>query len=201
VGHSERCHQAWELKRDYIQYNNKNFNLRIDRYAPFKGRAVDVDVVSDLMIHDIDLMLFLIGKMPKTVRAHGNKIRTNRWDHVCATFIFEDNSQAIITAGRNHIHEVRSFDFITNEGCLYVDLFKNKIYFSGKNESEGSEIVQEAIYERRDHLLIEQEKFYESIISHSEVFVDFFAGKQAVYFVNKVLEALEANKELIIDEI
>ena len=60
VGHSERFHQAWEQKSKYSQFFEAPSHITLKRVAPFKGRATDVDVVQDLMIHDLDLLVYLM---------------------------------------------------------------------------------------------------------------------------------------------
>src|SRR5690606_27312243 len=69
VGHSERCHKAWEVLKEEFSEISAPWALKINRVAAFKGRATDVDVVQDLMIHDIDLLLFLMKKKPISVKA------------------------------------------------------------------------------------------------------------------------------------
>ena len=69
VGHSERFHQAWERKENYKQFFNSPAHITLKRVAPFKGRATDVDVVQDLMIHDLDLLVYLFGETPTSVES------------------------------------------------------------------------------------------------------------------------------------
>jgi len=196
VGHSERCHAAWDKLEDRFNSLKGPKTFKIDRFAPFKGRATDVDVVQDLMIHDIDLMLYVLKMRPISVEAVGHKIRTDKWDHVTATFKFEDGSMAIITSGRNHIKEVRALEIMSSSGCDYVDLFENKIY-EGTDSIYGDETyVKVDSYEKRDHLLIEQEKFYQAIIDKTKPMVTFEDGANAVYLVTKVLESLDSSKRL-----
>ena len=110
VGHSERCHLVWDEIVPRIGDDKSRKTIRINRFAPFKGRATDVDVVSDLMIHDIDLLLYLLKSRPVKISATGHKIRTDNWDHVTAHFILENGDEAIIVSGRNHAYEERSFE-------------------------------------------------------------------------------------------
>ncbi len=196
VGHSERCHEAWEILGDRFKSLAGKKILKIDRFAPFKGRATDVDVVQDLMIHDIDLMLFILKMRPVKVEAIGHKVRTDNWDHVTANFTFADGSVAYITSGRNHVKEVRALEIMSESGCDYVDLFENKIYEATSSQYEDGTFVKEWNYEKRDHLLIEQENFYNSILNQVHPMVDFEDGAKAVYLVAKVLEALDSEKSL-----
>ena len=196
VGHSERCHKAWEELAGEIAKIKSQWTLKINRVAAFKGRATDVDVVQDLMIHDIDLLLYVMKKNPISLRAYGNKIRTNKWDSATAEFHFEDGSVALLTAGRNHVKEIRDFEIMHDGGCLYVDLFKNEYALAPHDSFEDGSFVKTSSYEKRDHLLIEQERFYLSILEKKPIMVNFEDGKKAVYLIEKVLESLNTQKEV-----
>lgn len=196
VGHSERCHEAWDLIGDKLRSNKARKTIKINRYAAFKGRATDVDVVQDLMIHDIDLMLYLFSEKPTKVKAFGHKIRTDKWDHVTAEFEYASGSVTYITSGRNHIHEVRSLEVMSENGCDYVDLFANKIFYGTNSQLENGDYVQEENYSKRDHLLIEHEKFYQSILNQTSPMVTYDDGKAAIKLITKVLESLESGQSV-----
>lgn len=197
VGHSERCHQAWEQLREKFQKLPAKKTIKITRHAAFKGRATDVDVVQDLMIHDIDLMLYLFGERPMSVSSVGHKIRTDKWDHVTTHFRFQSGSEVIITSGRNHVEEVRALEVMSDKGCYKVDLFLNKILFATDSQNEDGSFVEESPYEKRDHLLIEQENFYRSIIDKKAPMVTYQDGVNAVFYVTKVLESLDKEEVVI----
>lgn len=190
VGHSERCHEAWELLESEFTKLPARKTVKITRHAAFKGRATDVDVVQDLMIHDIDLMLYLFKEKPKSVSSLGHKIRTDKWDHVTSHFFFDSGMEVIITSGRNHVTEVRSLEVMSEVGCHYVDLFHNKIYHGTNTQNTDGSYVSERDYSKRDHLLLEQESFYQAIINEKQPMVTYDDGVNAVYYVSKVLESL-----------
>lgn len=196
VGHSERCHEAWEKLEDEFNSIEGSKTIKLTRFAPFKGRATDVDVVQDLMIHDIDLMLYLFKKKPNKVSAFGHKVRTDKYDHATAHFYFEDGDHVIITSGRNHVEEVRSLEVMSSTGCLYVDLFTNEIKKGTGSQFEDGTYVKVEKYEKRDHLLIEQENFYHSIVNNSAPMVTYEDGVNAVYVVTKVLESIDSGKTI-----
>jgi len=198
VGHSERCHQAWELLREDIQGIQGPATLKIERVAAFKGRATDVDVVQDLMIHDLDLALFLLKKKPTKLKAFGHKIRTGKWDHVDAMLEFEDGSSALIASGRNHVREVRSLEIIHQGGLLFVDLFSNKIGKASDDAFPDGSFVKELDYEKRDHLLMEQENFYRSILDGTPPIVGYQDGVAAIRLIQAVNESLETGKEIYV---
>lgn len=188
VGHSERCHAAWERKGEYAEFLVPGCHLRLDRYAPFKGRATDVDVVNDLMIHDLDLLRFLLEREPSKVSAHGFKQRTNHWDHVVANLEWQDGTQATITVGRGHVHEVRSLKSVSAAGVWRVDLMKNEIQTA---YAKGDEVKVET-YNKRDHLQLEQDSFYQTIRGQKPVMVSLHDGIAAVKLIDAVLQSLSS---------
>lgn len=194
VGHSERFHKVWDECQKYNQFLEGNSIVRINRVAAFKGRATDVDVVQDLMIHDIDLLFYLFKDKPVSVRSLGKKIRTDKWDHVTSIFKYSNGREAHVTVGRNHVKEIRDLEIINNDGCLYVDLFSAKYSVSLKDEDN----LKEEAYPKRDHLLLEQEHFYNSILNSSPAIIDIDAGVHAVEIIEKVLESLESGGEVSI---
>ncbi|MCR9203332.1 MAG: Gfo/Idh/MocA family oxidoreductase [Halobacteriovoraceae bacterium] len=196
VGHSERFHQVWEEIRSKTEYFKGKPLVSLNRQAPFKGRATDVDVVQDLMIHDIDILLFLLGETPESVQAFGKKIRTDKWDYSEASFDFASGARATIRVGRNYTREVREFEVLNEAGCLLVDLFGKK-YFEANGKATGpDDFVNEESYPARDHLLEEQKLFYRAIKTGEKPFVDIEAGVKAVYIVGKVLESMETEKAI-----
>lgn len=196
VGHSERCHQIWERRDEFSKFFESAPVARLNRVAAFKGRATDVDVVQDLMIHDIDLLLYLFREKPISLSSKGYKIRTDKWDHVSTDFNFKSGLKANITVSRNHVKEMRNLEVTNQHGTLFFDLFENKLLVG--NAGDQSNFVDEIPYEKRDHLLIEQEKFYNSINKGDEIFVNYNDGLNAVELIDKVLLSLEKNEEIIL---
>jgi predicted dehydrogenase len=191
VGHSERFHEAWESLRETFRALPTPFTVRINRVAPFKGRATDVDVVQDLAIHDLDLLLYLFRQRPKTVTAHGYKIRTANWDHASIVVSLEENCEAIVTVGRNATREVRELEVVSKAGTVTVDLFANKILTAPAGVFEDGTFVREAAYPKRDHLLLEHGHFYRSIREKNPAVVTALDGFNAVHLVDCALKSLD----------
>ena len=120
VGHIERFNPA------FIQLLTKP-NLRCsqfiqsERLTPFNLRGLDVDVVLDLMIHDIDLILHIKQCPIKNIEAIGIKVLSDGVDLANARILFEDNSVANLTASR-----------ISNTAVRNLRIFKTKQYFIPK---------------------------------------------------------------------
>lgn len=196
VGHSERFHEAWEKLRARFQKLTPPFTVRINRVAPFKGRATDVDVVQDLAIHDLDLVLHLFKQKPLSVSAHGYKIRTTKWDHASINIQLEDKCAAHIVVGRNSVKEMRDLEVISKDGMVTVDLFTNKIYDATSDKFEDGSFVKEEAYNKRDHLLLEHGHFYKSILENHPAIIGLKDGLNAVHLVDCTLKAMDSMTEV-----
>lgn len=195
VGHSERFHNAWEMKEQYKDFFQAPCHITLKRVAPFKGRATDVDVVQDLMIHDLDLLVFLFKETPISVDSVGYKMRTNKYDYMSANFKFESGHRATITVGRNQTKEVRELEISNTTGTLHIDLMKNEIT-EARGSFEGPEFTKMIPYEKRDHLMLEHKHFYESITYKKPAIVTLEDGITAVRLIDKVLESADKHREV-----
>ncbi len=194
VGHSERFHSVWE------KINSSSDKLLIDncqmcsffRHGIFKDRAFDVDVVQDLMIHDLDLITFLLNDWPVKLQAFGSKICSTFFDHVEVIMTLESKKIVHLSAGRNFSLEKRSAYFTGIDGCLEVDLIKHQYIVSHPSSSPGpSSFVQ-----KNDHLMIEQEHFFKSIAEKKKVIVDSYQGMRINYLIDQVNQSLMEKKEI-----
>ena len=196
VGHSERFHQAWEILRDQFQKLAPPFSVRINRVAPFKGRATDVDVVQDLAIHDLDLLLYLFKQRPTEIYAHGFKIRTKNWDHVSLDIKLENGCDAKIVIGRNSVKELRDLEVTSSHGQIMIDLFANKIFEASPTQFDDGSFVKESTYQKRDHLFLEHSHFYDSILNNKPAIINFADGVRAVHLVDMSLRSLSSQSSV-----
>ena len=97
VGHLERYNPGILAAMGMIK--SPKF-IEAERLSPFLGRALDVDVTLDLMIHDIDIVLSIVGSKVKEIRATGERVLTGRLDAAKAWLEFENGCQALLTASR-----------------------------------------------------------------------------------------------------
>lgn len=196
VGHSERFHEAWEQLHQRFLNLKPPFSVRINRAAPFKGRATDVDVVQDLAIHDLDLVLHLFKQKPVKVMGHGFKIRTTNWDHASIHVELEQNCSVSLVVGRNSVREMRDLEIISSEGMIMVDLFTNKILEATSSKYEDGTFVKEGAYPKRDHLLLEHKHFYESVQKGTPAIIGLKDGMNAVHLVDCALKAMATLKPI-----
>ncbi len=188
VGHSERFHEVWELIRPVI--GSESYDLACTRKAKFKGRATDVSVIEDLMIHDVDLMLYFKKEMPVSVMAYGRKVVSNFYDEVVAVFKFADESHCKIEASRVFLDERRLFEVSLTNKKILVDLFKNTYSILNENEEK------ESSYTKRDHLLEEQKYFFSSCESGHPAIIGFEDAKKAIVLLDKIKESIEKSEQV-----
>lgn len=199
VGHSERVHEVWEKSLENTQFFNEDKAIaHFKRVAPYKGRATDVDVIQDLMIHDIDLAFYLFKQEAKVVRAFGEKIRTDKFDYVWAEVIFKGGFRATFIASRNDVLEQRTLEVINKHGTYMVDLFKNEYKMAKANEENSESYVVSHNYDKRDHLAYEQERFYGSILRGEDNFVGVNDAVKVARVMDAIKESILTHQEIIL---
>lgn len=119
TGHVERFNAALRACEPYLDVPRF---VESHRLAPFAGRGTDVAVVLDLMIHDIDLVLSLVGSEVASVRAVGVPILTPSVDIANARLEFADGAVANITASRVSMERTRKIRFFQSSGYISLDL-------------------------------------------------------------------------------
>jgi len=124
VGHIERFNPAWTVARPLM--GNPRF-VNAERVSPYPFRSIDIDVVLDLMIHDIDLVLALATSPLAHVNAAGTKVLSPTNDLVNARLTFEDGFVANIVASRASPEPGRRFRTFGEEGFVEVDLRARKV--------------------------------------------------------------------------
>ena len=119
TGHVERFNRAI---RGALAYVDKPRFIESDRLAPFSPRGADVAVVLDLMIHDIDLILTLVGEHVDQVHAVGVPILTSFVDIANARMVFSSGAVANITASRVSRERMRKIRIFQPSGYVSLDL-------------------------------------------------------------------------------
>ena len=119
IGHIERFNQA---VRAALPYVNKPRFIDSERLAPFSPRGSDVAVVLDLMIHDIDLLLTLVGSGAKEISAVGVPVLTPMLDIANARVTFTSGAVANITSSRISRERKRKIRIFQQSGYLSLDL-------------------------------------------------------------------------------
>lgn len=124
VGHIERFNPSFCRLKLLI---DKPYMLAFYRLSPFPGRSLDIDVVMDLMIHDIDLSLNLVKSSVKKIEAYGYRFISNKPDVVIAKIIFNNNCIANFISSRVYTRKVRKFYVFEKGKYMIGDLLNFKL--------------------------------------------------------------------------
>ena len=120
VGHLERFNPALAALRPHVR---GPLYFEIHRVGEFTARSLDIDVVLDLMIHDLDIVQWLVGEevLVTDVRAVGIPVLTNRVDAANARLEFATGAVANITASRVGTEKIRKMRFFQPHDYVVVD--------------------------------------------------------------------------------
>ncbi len=137
VGHLERFNPAVEYIQDYIK---KPLFIEIQRLGSFSPRSLDVDVINDLMIHDLDIILQWDNSGIERINASGIPVISKKLDIANARIEFKSGLVANITASRISQKKTRKLRIFQKNGYFSVDYKKKsvKVYRIG-----GTEINEE----------------------------------------------------------
>ncbi|MFT5285821.1 MAG: putative dehydrogenase [Planctomycetota bacterium] len=141
VGHVERFQpgvrrvQAMGMKPRFIECH---------RMSTFSFRSMDIGVVHDLMIHDLDLVLHLMGSEVVSIDAAGGAILTENVDMASVRLIFENGGRANVTASRTSLKPLRRFRMFSSSSYVSLDFTKNYGVFvqKGPGWEEGREALK-----------------------------------------------------------
>jgi predicted dehydrogenase len=120
VGHLERFNPAMVALRPYVK---KPVYFEIHRVGQFTARSLDIDVVLDLMIHDLDIVQWLVGEEVEVTNIHavGIAILTNKVDAANARLEFSSGTVANITASRVGTEKIRKMRFFQPHDYVAID--------------------------------------------------------------------------------
>src|SRR5690349_19192727 len=120
VGHAERFNPAMIALRPHVK---SPVYFEIHRVGQFTARSLDIDVVLDLMIHDLDIVQWLVGEDVEATSVHavGIPILTNRVDAANARIEFASGAVANITASRVGTEKIRKMRFFQPHDYVAVD--------------------------------------------------------------------------------
>jgi len=120
VGHLERFNPAMVALRPHVR---KPVYFEIHRVGQFTARSLDIDVVLDLMIHDLDIVQWLVGEEVEVTNIHavGIAILTNKVDAANARLEFSSGAVANITASRVGTERIRKMRFFQPHDYIAVD--------------------------------------------------------------------------------
>ncbi len=183
VGHLERFNPAVMALKGVL--NNPQF-IESHRLSPFKPRGTDVNVVLDLMIHDIDILLSLVSHPLKTVNSVGVPVLSEEVDIANARLQFENGCVANVTASRASREAMRKIRIFQQDAYISIDYQSRKISIYKKKKGLSlipglpNVAVEERSFDQGDPLKDEINAFVTAVREGTPPVVSGEDGKRAL---------------------
>ncbi|HEY2664146.1 MAG TPA: Gfo/Idh/MocA family oxidoreductase [Candidatus Binataceae bacterium] len=193
VGHLERFNPAIIGLRAILK--NPRF-VECDRLAPFTERGTDVDVILDLMIHDIDVIVSLTGADVVKVEATGVAVLTDTIDVATAHVRFSNRMVGNLNSSRVAPRRQRKIRFFQPDAYISVDYEERKIQIYRKSAAPSGKYptisAEQIDFEESDALADEIASFVNTVRTRGTPAVTALDGLRALEICEKIKAAMEA---------
>jgi len=192
VGHVEYHNPAVQAALELAQQVR---DLEAQRLSPFTARSVDVDVILDLMIHDMQITLAVAGETPSDVRAVGVPVLTDKVDLCHAWIEFPSGLVANLTASRVSAERVRKLRLFARDSYFSVDYADQSVSSAQLFREEGKppQIAPRVVeVVEQEPLKAELEAFIAACRGESSSAVDGRTGRDALAVAVAIREQVEA---------
>lgn len=181
VGHLERFNPAVEYIQNHVQ---KPLFIEIQRLGSFSPRSLDVDVINDLMIHDLDIILQWDKSGIEQIDASGIPVVSKKVDIANARIQFKSGLVANITASRISQKKTRKLRIFQKNGYFSVDYKKKRVKIY---RIDGTEIIEDIpVIEDVEPLFNLWNNFYKTINTGKNHNVTGEDGRNALALAEKV---------------
>jgi predicted dehydrogenase len=189
VGHIERFNPAVTAVKSLLRSPRY---IQAERSAPFTVRCTDVNVILDLMIHDLDIVIDLAGSEPRELSAVGVSIITREIDSVIARIIFRNGCVADVTTSRVSDEKKRMLRIFDGETLYTSDYQAQKAFRSQRGAGPVPEFVTAEIPTvRSDTLYEEVRSFVQCVEQGTRPLVSGIEGKKALALARFISETVE----------
>ncbi len=195
VGHLERFNSARLALDEYL--DNPQF-IESERLAPFNPRGADVNVILDLMIHDIDLIQNMVKSPIVSIEAQGTPVLTNAIDIANARIKFANHCVANVTASRISFKMERKTRIFQHDCYISLDYQNKHIAVFKKGEGEMFPGIPDIVKEHKelekgDALLEEIKSFLNSIEHNTMPLVTGEEGRDALKTAEEITSLINNN--------
>ena len=192
AGHTERFNPAVVAALPLV--SNPRF-IEVHRLGTFPERSLDIDVIFDLMIHDLDLLLTSVKSEVVSIEAIGVNVLTPKTDIANVRLRFESGCIANVTASRISRDKIRKVRFFQRASYLSIDYAAQEaeiyrlVAQNGRPQIEGGKLD----IKRDEPLRAELADFVGAVRDRREPGVSGRAGRDALALATKVAETMEAS--------
>ncbi len=192
VGHLERFNPA-VVAAEEIAHDPKFFEIH--RLGVFAARSLDVDVVFDLMIHDLEILLAMVKAPVTEIRAVGLAILTPKVDIANVRLEFEGGAVANLTASRVSTEKIRKFRFFQPHEYVSIDFTRQDMVLLRVDQEQGRKApkidVKKVEAEKADPLRRQLEDFVRCVHARRPPKVGGAEGRAALELAHGVMSRIE----------
>ena len=198
VGHLERFNGAIVALNGIL---NKPMFIESHRLAPFKDRGIEVDVILDIMIHDIDIILNLVGAPVTSIHAVGVPVVSSQTNDIANVRLeFATGCIANITASRISVKEMRKIRIFQQDAYISIDYAAQDIEVYRKMELGDQYDTPQIMYDdieirQADSLNEEIRSFVNAVRTRCAPAVPGEAGRDALKIALEIVHQVEARKQ------
>lgn len=186
IGHIERFNPTVLAMDEHMQ--QPKF-IESQRLSPFKARGTDVNVVLDLMIHDIDIILSIVKSDIESIQASGMSVLSDDIDIANARITFANNCVANVTASRVSTKSERKLRLFQGNAYFSADLGNHELKIYTRENSEIS--AQSFNFDKSDALLTEIIHFLDCIHNNTQPLVSGIDGLRALHTANQIANTIQ----------
>ena len=197
VGHLERFNPAVRAALPLI---TRPMFFEIHRLSVFNPRSLDIDVVLDLMIHDLDAVLSFVNSPIREIRAAGLPILSDKVDIANARIEFESGCIANFTASRVSTERVRKLRFFQPRQYISIDYGRQDVLVFTVGSQEGVPSANPEIKISKPEITPEEplhaeiRAFLHSVHTREKTAVPLEDGRRALAVALEVLEQIESHR-------
>jgi predicted dehydrogenase len=195
VGHLERFNPAIVAAKKIAR---QPLFFEVHRLGVFTSRSLDIDVVFDLMIHDLDIVLDLVQSPVTAVSAVGLPILSSKIDIANARIEFATGCVANLTASRVSTEKVRKLRFFQPNEYISIDYSRQDVTVLSVKPGEGSAppliVPSKIVIEWVEPLKAEIESFLNAVRTRTQPAVTAESSKQALELAHQVVERIERHR-------
>lgn len=192
VGQTERYNPAVQTVLPLV--TSPRF-IEVHRLGVFPDRSLDIDVVFDLMIHDLDIVLSLVGSDVTAIEAVGVPVLTPKYDIANARLRFASGCIANVTASRISKDRVRKIRVFQRDAYLSIDYAAQEVEgwrlvrrAGARPEIQGGQLP----VKKDEPLRLELEDFVHAARDRRAPLVDGAAGRRALDLATRIAEKMES---------
>ncbi|MBX9600916.1 MAG: Gfo/Idh/MocA family oxidoreductase [Bryobacteraceae bacterium] len=197
VGHLERFNPAVQALEKAL---STPLFFEVHRLSEFSPRSLDVDVVLDLMIHDLEIVIAMAGKMPEEVRAAGISILSPKVDLANVRLAFPGGAIANLTASRVSTERVRKLRIFQPGQYLSIDYARQDGVVFSVSSTDGAtrQIGFAPLSVQKDEpLRLELEDFFLAVRDRRPPRVDGIGASRALQVASEILDKIEEHSRIV----